>query len=127
VRHQDRVRHLDPQLRTGITVDRRVPRDQQRHVTRHRDQGHRFDPRRLPANAETATYRAFGSDVPDQTVPYGWGGAEGTRRRKLGLVIRPKSREVLLVMDDQVIWSRAEPNLQLGVVRFVSTPPRPAA
>jgi len=72
-----------------------------------------------PANAETATYRAFGSGVPDQTVPYGWGGAEATRRRNLGLVIRPKSREVLLVMDDQVIWSRAEPNLQLGVVRFV--------
>lgn len=73
-----------------------------------------------PAGAATATYRAFGAGTADQQVPYGWGGAEATRRRNLGLVIRPKSREVLLVSGDQVIWSRVEPNLQLGAVRFVA-------
>lgn len=72
-----------------------------------------------PAGAATATYRAFGAG-PDQQVPYGWGGVEATRRRNLGLIIRPKSREVLLVADDQVIWSRVEPDLQLGNVRFVA-------
>jgi hypothetical protein len=72
-----------------------------------------------PAGASTATYRAFGSGAPDVQVPYGWGGTEATRRRNLGLMIRPKTREVQLVADDQVIWSHVEPNLQLGAVRFV--------
>lgn len=72
-----------------------------------------------PTGATAATYRAFAAGTPDQQVPYYWGGSESTRKRNLGLVIRPQRREVLLVMDDQVIWSRHEPDLVLGDVRAV--------
>jgi len=69
--------------------------------------------------AATSTYRAFGSGTPDQQIPYYWGGVEATRRRNLGLIVRPARREVLLVMDDQVIWSRTELGMVLGDVRAV--------
>lgn len=69
--------------------------------------------------AAQATYRAFGVPGSDQQVPYYWGGTEAPRKRNLGLIVRPPRREVLLVMDDQVIWSRTEPNMVLGDVRAV--------
>lgn len=69
--------------------------------------------------ATTATYRAFNAGTPDQQVPYYWGGSEAPRKRNLGLIVRPPRREVLLVMDDQVIWSRHEPSMVLGDVRAV--------
>lgn len=69
--------------------------------------------------ATAAVFRAFNSGAPDMSVPYYWGGAEATRKRNLGLIVRPKLRQVLLVMDDQVIWEHTEPDMVLGQVRGI--------
>lgn len=70
-----------------------------------------------PTGVSASTYRAFGAGTPDLQVPYYWGGTP--RKRNLGLIVRPPRREVLLVMDDQVIWSHHEPGMVLGDVRAV--------
>lgn len=69
--------------------------------------------------ASAAVFRAFNCGQPDVPVPYYWGGPEATRKRNLGLVVRPKLRQVLLVMDDQVIWEHTEPAMVLGSVRGI--------
>lgn len=71
------------------------------------------------AGATAAVFRAFNCGHPDVSVPYYWGGPEATRKRNLGLVVRPKLRQVLLVMDDQVIWEHTEPDMVLGSVRGI--------
>jgi hypothetical protein len=73
-----------------------------------------------PAGATSSTYRAFGSGQPDQQVPYTWSGTDLTRRRNLTLVLRPRSKDVCLMEDDQVVWAINDPTIVTsGTVRAV--------
>ena len=64
------------------------------------------------------TMRFFGDTGDVNVSQYTWASPEHTRRRNIGLMILPPTKEVFLLADDQVIYQTTRPGMVLGLSRF---------